>query len=196
MRLLSTMFALCVFVLPLPSIAQVASPVASITLSTPDAALRNWLALRTAIHEGKPYGRSLRALQFDMPAHITRSDAWRVLRKNAKFVSPSREILQITLQNLTAPKPDITKQKPSTLSDRFYFQLKKHLEITPEEKAATERLHAALYAHAEAGELMAAARLIREANAQGDLAAWAARYEKRRALLLALAQVERALAGR
>lgn len=175
-----------------------ANDAASAHVSTPAIEhiepLQLWLTARQQFASGTPYKKTWDALEKALPGEITDMPAWKSLAKHAAHPTASRNTLAAELLTMleepAAPSIDSENQ---TIAERMRTQLAKHLRVISAAEHAEQELYAALRAHAQQGELMAAARLIEQQATRADLRDWQARYERRLRDSKRIARIEKAL---
>ncbi len=156
--------------------------------------LQLWLTARQQFTSGTPYTEAWEKLGNFFPVEITTMPAWKSLAKHAATPPASRKALAAELlamlEEPAAPSIDSENQ---TITERMRTQLAKHFRIISAAEHAESELCAALRAHAQQGELMAAGRLIEQQVTRADLRDWKTHYERRLRDSKRLARIEEAL---
>jgi hypothetical protein len=173
-----------------------ANDAASLPISTMQhiEPLQQWLSVRQHLAEGTPYTDEWKKLADIFPAEVTALPAWKSLAKHAANPPASRNTLAAELlAMLEEPARPTIDPETQSIAERMRTQLAKHLRIVSASEHAEQELYAALRAHAQQGELMAAARLIEQQATREDLRDWKARYERRLRDNKRITRIEKAL---
>jgi hypothetical protein len=156
--------------------------------------LQLWLTAREQFASGSPYNKAWDALAEIFPVEITAMPAWKSLAKHAATPPASRKALAaellVMLEEQAAPTIESENQ---SIAERMRTQLAKHLRVISAAEHAEQEMYVALRAHAQQGELMAAARLIEQQASRADLRNWKSRYERRLRDSKRIASIEEAL---